>query len=120
MVPFEWSISGGAGRAGGTLSPGNAEEDVGGTAAPGGERAPVTAKAKRGARQKTARIATTTAKTATKRRATCRAVWRSGIDLPDFLGAMTGDVPTIDETQRRFFDAAFIDCIRAALMKCAT
>jgi hypothetical protein len=94
---------------------------VGGTAAPGGECAPVTAKANRGARQKTARIAaTTTAKTATKRRATCRAVWRSGIDLPDFLGAVTGNVPAIDETQRRFFHAAFIDCIRAALMKCAT
>src|SRR5476649_2681800 len=101
--------------------PGNEAEDVGGTAAPGGERAPVTAKAKRGATQKTARVAATaTAKPATKRRATSRAVRVSGIDLPDFLGAVTGDMPTIDETQRRFFHAAFIDCIRAALMKCAT
>ena len=87
-------------------------------AAPGGERAPVTAKTERGARQKTASAAT--AKTTAKRRATCRAVCVSGIDLPDFLGAVTRDVPPIDETQRRFFHAAFIDCIRAALMKCAT
>ncbi len=44
----------------------------------------------------------------------------SGIALPDLLGAVTRDVPPINETQRRFFHAAFIDCIRAALMKCAT
>src|ERR1700712_3731694 len=122
VVPLDRSarslISGAVARGGGTRTPGNepGNEAEGVADGAGGDATPVSAKATGGTTQEAA----TKAKETAKRRATCRAAVVSGIDLPNLLGAVTRDVPPIDETQRRFFHAAFINCIRTALMKCAT
>src|SRR5580698_8886173 len=109
VVPSEWSAR--------TAGTGGSGSETGGGAAVAGLRRLATAFASRANITQDPNSNATTPAPTHKQRATCRAAPESGIDFPYLLGAVTRDVPTIDETQCRFFMPAFFDRVRAALVK---